>query len=109
MKTRNRYIRTDKQIKKTVEEEVSRMYPIISRDVAYQVFAVTFLVLNREYGFGEKRLNNLKEQIEMEYFKMQESPLGVKYNPDDAIRICKERFGIDFYKSIFDTEEQKNG
>ena len=105
MNVNKRVLRTDKDIKRIVQEEVNRMYPAISRDICYQVLAVTFIVLNREYGFGKKRLNDVKDWIETEYFKMQESPCGVKYDPDDAVRICKERFGIDFYKSIFGEKE----
>ena len=101
MKVKKRILHTEAEIKRMCDAEVNRMYPIISRDIAYQVMAVAFIVLNREYGFGKKRLNDVKDWIETEYFKMQESPCGVKYDPDDAVRICKERFGIDFYKSIF--------
>ena len=101
MKVKKRILHTKEDIKRMCDEEVNRMYPMISRDVCYQVLAVTFIVLNREYGFGEKRLNDVKDWVETEYFKMQESPCGIKYDPDDAIRICKERWGIDFNVSQF--------
>lgn len=106
MKVR-RVLRTEAEVKAAARREVEKMYPLISRDIAYQVMAVAFLVLHSEYGFGSKRLGDLKDAIEFEYFKMQESPCGVKYDPDDAIRICKDKFGIDFYKSIFGEEQSK--
>ena len=108
MKATKRILRTERDVKAIARKEVEKMYPIISRDIAYQVMAVAFLVLNRQYGFGRKRLGDLKNDIEFEYFIMQESPCGVKYDPDDAVRICKEKFGIDFYKSIFGEEDKKD-
>ena len=104
MNSMKRILKSDKEIKKACEEEMTRRYDEVSRDVAYQTFAMVFMVLNRDYGFGKKRLHDLKDAIEFEYYKMQEKPLGVKYDPDDVIRICKDRFGIDFNESQFKKE-----
>lgn len=107
MNASKRILRNETEVKEAARKEVERLYPLMSRDIAYQVMAVVFLVLNRDHGYGKKRLGELKDSIEFEYFKMQESPCGVKYDPDDAVRICKEKFDIDFYKSIFGERSEK--
>jgi hypothetical protein len=94
-------MKSEKEIKEIVKQEVEKAYPEISKDVAYQTFAMVFLILNRDYGFGKKRLQDLKDSIEMEYWKMQEKPCGIDYTPEDVLRICIERFGIDFNVSQF--------
>lgn len=104
MNATKRILRTEREVKELVKAEVEKAYPEISRDVAYQTFAMTFLVLNRDYGFGRKRLQDLKDAIETEYWKMQAKPLGIEYNPDDVLRICKEKFGIDFMESLYGKE-----
>lgn len=104
MNSMKRVMKTENEIKRICQEEVKQRYEEISRDVAFQSFAIVFYVLNLNYGFGKKRLHDLKDAIEFEYYKMQEKPLGVKYDPDDVIRICKDRFGIDFNESQFKKE-----
>ena len=104
MNSMKRVMKTENEIKRICQEEVKQRYEEISRDVAFQSFAMVFYVLNLNYGFGKKRLHDLKDAIEFEYYKMQEKPLGVKYDPDDVIRICKDRFGIDFNESQFKKE-----
>ena len=101
MNSMRRVMKTEKQVRELCREEVKNRYEEISKDVAYQSFAMCFYVLNMYYGFGAKRLNDLKDAIELEYWKMQEAPLGVKYDPDDVIKLVKERFGIDFSVSQF--------
>jgi hypothetical protein len=104
MNSMKRVMRSKKEIEKIVKEEVEKAYPEISRDVAYQTFAMVFLVLNKDYGFGRKRLLDLKDKIELQYWMMQEKPCGIDYTPEDVLRICKEKFGIDFNVSQFKEE-----
>lgn len=96
-----RIMKSEKDIRKICEKEVEQRYRDISRDVAYQTFAMVFLVLNRDYGFGKKRLSELKDKIELQYWMMQEKPCGIEYTPEDVLRICREKFGIDFNVSQF--------
>ena len=104
MNSMKRILKSEKEVKKLCQEEVAKRYEEISKDVAYQTFAMVFLVLNRDYGFGKKRLSELKDKIEMEYWKIQEKPCGIDYTPEDVLRICKEKFDIDFNVSQFKEE-----
>ena len=107
MNSMKRILKSEKEIKAIVKQEVEKAYPEISRDVAYQTFAMTFMILNRDYGFGKKRLKDLKDAIETEYWKMQAKPLGIEYTPEDVLRMCKDKFGIDFMESLYETQEEK--
>ena len=104
MNSMRRLIKTDREVKKLCQEEVAKRYEEISRDVAYQKFAMVFMVLNRDYGFGKKRVLDLKDKIEDEYWKMEAKPCGIDYTPEDVLRICKEKFDIDFNVSQFKEE-----
>ena len=104
MNSMKRILKSEKEVKKLCQEEVAKRYEEISKDVAYQTFAMVFLVLNRDYGFGKKRLSELKDKIEMEYWKIQEKPCGIDYTPEDVLRICNEKFDIDFNVSQFKEE-----
>lgn len=101
MNSMRRLIKSDREVERLCQEEVAKRYKEISQDVAYQTFAMVFLVLNRDFGFGKKRLHDLKDSIEGEYWKMQEKPLGIEYDPDDVLRIVKDKFGIDFNESLY--------
>ena len=63
MNSMRRVLRTEKEVKELVKQEVEKAYPEISKDVAYQSFAMCFYILNRDYGFGRKRLLDLKDKI----------------------------------------------
>ena len=105
MNTRKRYLRTDSEIRSIVQAEVEKqtenITERIARDIAYQTMAVVFMKLHSEYGFGGKRLKALKDSIELEYHAMGVGVLGHTYSPEDAIKNCKDMFGIDFDESIF--------
>lgn len=101
MKVKKRVLKTEADIKKICLQEVKARYEDISREAAYHSFAMVFFILNRDYGFGKKRLQNLKNDIECEYYTMQASPLGIDYNSDDIMRIVKDKLGIDFNESQF--------
>lgn len=101
MNSMRRVYKTEADIKKICQQEVRARYEDISREAAYHSFAMVFLILNRKFGFGKKRLEELKNDIEFEYYTMQAKPCGINYNSDDVVRIVKERFGIDFYESQF--------
>lgn len=101
MNSMKRVMKTEEEIKRICQEEVEQRYEEISREAAYHSFAMVFFILNRDYGFGKKRLQNLKNDIECEYYTMQASPLGINYNSDDIMRIVKDKLGIDFSESQF--------
>lgn len=97
---------SQKEIEKAVRKETERQleieYDKIYRTVCYQTIAVVFDCLNQEFGFGEKRLKQLKNSIEESFMMMTNGVFGRTYNALDIVDKVKEKFGIDFTKSMYD-------
>lgn len=73
----------------------------VQDSVAQQAYAVAFWILHREYGWGAKRLQRLKNQIEDEYVLMAKRPMGREYTPLHIRQALKERFGVDFSETQY--------
>ena len=96
-----------KQIcKEEAEKEVSARYDEITRETTYQALQVAFYVLAKEFKFGKKRLTLLKNLIENEFFLMESNFLNLNYNATDCGRFLKEKFGIDFSESQYNTHKE---
>lgn len=95
-----RVLRTDKQIDKAVRERVAKdmteAYGRLTADGAYQMLAAVMCVLKKNYGFGEKRLNDFKDLIIGEFKLMNEGIAGHKYTTKDCIKYIRDNFRIDF-------------
>lgn len=102
---KSRIITTDKQIRKIVEREAKKQLAEYEQKdfsrVAYQAMAVVMCVLNREFGFGRKRLQKLKDKTEDEFMLMTKGILGRSYNANDCIEFVKKEYGIDFEQSQY--------
>lgn len=100
-----RVLMTESQIRKIVKKEseiqTTKIYDAAVKDATYQAFAVCFIVLAKEFGFGAGRLGKLKNSIEAEYVSMCTGILGKPYGIDDVIKYLKEHYGIDFNESCY--------
>ena len=67
-KVRNWY----KQINKMSLSQFERFLQIVNQDTADQVEAVYIDALNKEFGFGKKRIERLKDIAQCYYYKIQE-------------------------------------
>lgn len=105
-RTPDRIYCSQKEIEKAVRKETQihlrEEYDKISRDISYQALAVAFDCLNKEFGFGEKRLKRLKDLIEASFVAMELGVFGKKYDTLDVAKSLKKKFGIDFTKSMYD-------
>ena len=102
-----RIFKTESQIRKIVQEEAKRqtteIYDAALRDATYQAFAVMMCVLHNEFGFGGKRLRKLKDRTEDEFMLMRNGMRGQKYDTMYCVRYLKDKFGIDFNESQYDS------
>lgn len=93
------------QLKAAIKSEIDQYrdaaYDAVEKDCTYQALAVAMTVLHRKYGFGAKRLRDLKNAIEDEYIFMQDGVLGRGYTPRDCQEMLREKFGIDFEKTQY--------
>ena len=62
-------------------------------------FATILYILSRDYGFGKKRLLNMKKKVETEYLTMQRNPLNKGYNQKDLMKYLIDKYEIDLNKS----------
>lgn len=89
--------------KKAAEEEcnnyLTEHYMEISKNAAYRVLAITFLILARDFRYGSKRMNMLKDKIECELITMELGVLGKKYTELDIVQYLKKYYDVDFEKS----------
>lgn len=96
----------DTQLQKSIRTEVDKyrdhLYAHVEKDCTYQAIAVVMAVLHRSYGFGGKRLQKLKNEVEDEYMLMMQNAMGSEYSPRDCQKWLKETYNIDFEVSRYD-------
>lgn len=81
------------------EERKDAIYEEVKRDVSSQILAVFFTALNKDFGFGKKRLLQVKESVECYFALMQPGNIfGDSFSPLDCIAYIKDKFGIDIDK-----------
>lgn len=94
--------------KKAAEEECNNYftehYMEISKNAAYRVLAITFLILARDHKFNTYKLNKLKDNIETELLTMKLGALGKKYTEFDIVNYLKKYYKIDFEESCIAPE-----
>lgn len=99
---KKKMVLTKEEIAQYINEEwesiKDTVYAEVKNDVANQVLAVFFTVLNKEFGFGKKRLLKVKEGVEANFAIMQQGVFGNKFTPVDCINYLKKEFDIDLDK-----------
>lgn len=90
------------KIREEIEQYRDDVYAAVEKDCTYQAIAVVMAVLHRSYGFGCKRLQRLKNEVEDEYALMLQNAMGSGYSPRDCQKWLKETYNIDFEVSIYD-------
>ena len=77
------------------EEQRDKVYEVAKRDVSAQVLAVFFTVMNKEHGWGKKRLEKLKSDVEAYFKLMQTGIFNKSFSLLDCIEYIKNEYGID--------------
>ena len=88
-------------VDRIVRERENEIIDAVKTSVMTQTLSVAFWILHREYGFGAKRLQRLKNQIEDEFVLMAKKPLGKEYTPLDIRAALKEQYGVDFSETQY--------
>lgn len=110
----NRSVRTMKarlitigesEIRQRVEEEYQKkkdqIYESVIQDVLPQFMSVCMVELNKEFGFGEKRLRSVLDGVK-DHFKLMDGVgiLNHQYSTLDCLTYLKEKYGIDLDKEL---------
>lgn len=106
---KSRVLKTKDQVQKEVEKiadreakkRVDEIYATAETNTAYQVMATVFCVLNKEFGFGKKRLTRLKNYTEDEFVRMAKGCLGRDYSSADCCKYLKGKYNIDFSETQY--------
>ena len=102
MKSRykDKYFTTVQDIKKAVKAEcdanINAVYEEVKKDVASQIMAVCCMELNKEFGYGKKRLNRFYEGVN-DLFKLMATDgiFGKEFTPINCIETLRDKYGID--------------
>ena len=95
-------------LKAAFEKEYNTRMPEIfetaKRDAAAQILATCACALNKEFGFGRKRLRRFKRAVEGLFLAMSRGGIaGKEFNTQHCIDYMRDKYGIDV-----DTKEAKD-
>ena len=84
----------ESEIRQRVEEEYQKNESVI-QDVLPQFMSVCMVELNKEFGFGEKRLRSVLDGVK-DHFKLMDGVgiLNHQYSTLDCLTYLKEKYGI---------------
>lgn len=93
------------EIRRKVEEEYQKkkdeVYEVVINDVLPQFMAVCLCVLNKDHGFGRKRLLSFLDGVKTQFAWMDGiGILGQKVNTLDCLEYLKKRYDIDVDKEM---------
>lgn len=101
---KSRIITSHSEVKRLAENEYLRLkdtvYENVIKDVIPQFTAVCMVILNREYGFGMKRLKRFLDSVNSEFEIMDGGFLGRNYDPLDCLKFLKDKYEIDVDKEL---------
>ena len=95
----------ESEIRQRVEEEYQKkkdqIYESVIQDVLPQFMSVCMVELNKEFGFGEKRLRSVLDGVK-DHFKLMDG-VGImnhQYSTLDCLTYLKEKYGIDLDEEL---------
>ncbi|MCM1225967.1 MAG: hypothetical protein NC320_00905 [Clostridium sp.] len=101
---KSRIITSSSEVRRLAKEEYLRLkdtvYENVIKDVIPQFMGVCMVILNRENGFGEKRLQRFLDSVTSEFEIMNRGVFGRNYDPLDCLKFLKDRYKIDVDKEF---------
>lgn len=97
-----------KEVSKQLPEFYDEIFADCANDVMQQTLANVLLCLERDYGFGKKRLTDFVKQLQGWCDIMsQDTELTKAWSTDDNIEYFKKKYGIDV-RECFSAEVTKS-
>lgn len=92
------------RIKKEIDKEFTRRYiefqNKIQKDIAVQLIAAVLYTLNVCEGYGKARIRRIFSEINGTFEDMNGAGYAGKFDTDDLVQLCKEKFSIDLCEEI---------
>lgn len=89
----------ERAVKQECDAVIDRVYENVKQDVAAQIMAVCLTELQKEFGFGEKRLKQFYSGVNGLFRVMATDGIfGREFTPVNCIDAIRENFGIDLDK-----------
>lgn len=88
------------EMKRNFEREFNdrsdELFSAIKRDVVAQMMATVLVTINQDYGFGKKRLQDFKRNVEARFIAMAgDGIMGRQLTTQNCIDLMREKYGID--------------
>lgn len=86
----------DREVKKQWSARVDKVYDVVKQDVAAQILAVCMMELNKEFGFGYKRMMQFYHGVNgLIKIMSSDGMFGKDFTALDCIEYIKSEYGID--------------
>lgn len=88
------------EMKRNFEKELNaradELFEIMKRDIIAQLMSTCMTALNKDFGFGKKRLQRFKNSTEALFVAMAAGGIfGKEFTTQSCIDLMRERYGID--------------
>ena len=99
MKCRKTWFTTEADIKREIDKLVAEredaIYAGVLKDITPQILAVVCLTLNKDYGFGKKRIKSFISGLHAYTKLMDNGIMGKTFNTIDCIDYVRKSCGVD--------------
>lgn len=100
MKARTQYITNRSDVKKEVTKEFQYQEQQLAENFTYQTVANILYILEKQFGFGKKRLNTVFDAIDSLNTLQNQGVLGETFDNLDLIEYFNTKYDIDVTKRI---------
>ena len=85
-----------REVKRECDAKINAVYEEVKSDVASQIMAVCCMELNKEFGYGKKRLNRFYEGVnDLLKLMATDGIFGKEFTPINCIETLRDKYGID--------------
>ena len=100
MKARTQYITNRSDVKKEVLKEFQRQEKQLAENFTIQTVANVLYILEKNFGFGKKRLNAVLDAIDSLNTLQNQGVLGNSFDNLDLVQHFKDKYNIDLSKML---------
>ena len=100
MKARTQYITNRSDVKKEIVKEFKRQEQQLAENFTIQTVANILYILEKQFGFGNKRLNAVVDGIDSLNSIQKQGILDETFDNLDLVRHFKDKYDIDLSKRL---------